>query len=765
MLLRATTWALALSATASANYAHVIRRQDPPATPSAAPTESAAPIDPNAKGCAAVHLAYNAAAEGTEPSVKPSVALECLMSVPLDLERDIALIEWLLPYLSYQSTVGYLKKPPKGYLLPPVDIIGGALAIREKLRNKGYSLQYEFVLDIQRMLAATGDSHVTYSPALVSAISWRRTLNITSVSPDGLELPKIYDVNDVTSPGGSISDIESIDDKPIQEFLATAASMKSSQDPDAQFNELFWSVPGPNGVGFLQSFMPLPDAHTAKFSNGSTRVYENKAVIMVNFSAITSGEELHNVVEIPPDTPPAQAKNRRQDTETTVEVPPAVTQVPYYPAAVAVHYNGYMAGYFLNETTHPDTAVLAATDFIPQGERDITDKLGAIPEYLNTRKFLAEFFEACKNNGRTKLIIDLSANGGGLVVQGFEMYRTLFPNAKTWTGSRFRANAALNILGAATYGKPDEETVMSGLYLNPSTSQRYSDWGALYGPASFPEDKVSNLLGNDFSKPEKDETSGTTFLIAGSDPAYPLSQPFKAEDITILTDGKCASTCTVFVSLMVHEQKVRTIALGGRPLAQPMQALGGVKGCLVISFQTIYSVWNDIISRLKPSIPANLLPGLPTNATPPLMPIDMKANLNYRNAHLEKDPNGPPTHFLYEAANCRRFYKSSYLNDITTLWDDIAEVAWKGGKCAPGSTPDPEGKISDAVIPFSDNLKVFSQVSIYDGPGSQTNQEWLALAGKNMTGTTEGLSNGVGRVSGGVMGVAVAVVVAFVGLL
>ncbi|KAK0625873.1 hypothetical protein B0T14DRAFT_508706 [Immersiella caudata] len=688
------------------------------------------------------------------------------MSVPLDVPRDIALIEWLLPYLSFQSTVGYLKKPPKGYLLPPVDIIGGALAIREKLRTGGYKLQYEFAMDIKRMIVATADSHITYSPALVDAIQWQRTLNITSMSPDGLELPKIYDVNDITSPGGgSVSDIETIDDKPVQDFLAEAAAQKGSQDPDAQYNELFWSAPAPD-AGFMSSYVPLPDAHVVKFANGSTRTYENKAVIIADFSAITTGEELHNAVEIPPETPAVPAsKNRRQETET-VEMPPAVTQVPHYPNAVVVQYHGYMAGYFLNESTHPDTAVLAAINFEPQGDRTpLTDTLGSNQEYHNTRKFLAEFIALCKKNGRTKLIIDLSGNGGGLLLQGFEMYRTLFPTGKTYTGSRFRANAAMNILGAATYGKPEEEkTVMAGFYLNPATSQRYPDWAALYGPASFPEDKVSNLFSWDLTNPKNTEESTGTFLIAGFDPAYPLGPPpFKAEDITILTDGKCASTCTVFVSLMVHEQKVRTIALGGRPLAQPMQALGGVKGCLVISFESIYTIWNDIISRFKPSIPTNLLPGLPTNATPPLMPVDMKSNLNFRNAHLEKDPNGPPTHFVYEAANCRRFYKGSYLHDITTLWDDIADIAWKGGKCASGSTPDAEGKISDAVVGFSD--KVMSKVSIYDGPGSQTNQEWLALAGKNMTGTTEGLSNGVGRVSGSMMGVAVAVVVAMVGIL
>jgi hypothetical protein len=78
----------------------------------------------------------------------------------------------------------------------------------------------------------------------------------------------------------------------------------------------------------------------------------------------------------------------------------------------------------------------------------------------------------------------------------------------------------------------------------------------------------------------------------------------------------------------------------------------------------------------------------------------------------------------------------------------------------PGSTPEgKDGEISDEVVKWKDelNAKALSGVGVHDGPGGQTIQEWLALAGKSMTGTTEGLSNGVGRLgAGGMMGVVVA---------
>lgn len=53
-----------------------------------------------------------------------------------------------------------------------------------------------------------------------------------------------------------------------------------------------------------------------------------------------------------------------------------------------------------------------------------------------------------------------------------------------------------------------------------------------------------------------------------------LSQPYAAEDIIILSDGLCASTCAVFMEMMHHEAGVRTVVAGGVPVDGPMQAAG-----------------------------------------------------------------------------------------------------------------------------------------------------------------------------------------------
>lgn len=55
-------------------------------------------------------------------------------------------------------------------------------------------------------------------------------------------------------------------------------------------------------------------------------------------------------------------------------------------------------------------------------------------------------------------------------------------------------------------------------------------------------------------------------------------QPFEAENIVIVYDGYCASTCTIFSELMRQQAGIKTIALGGRPTKDIIQAVGGVKG-------------------------------------------------------------------------------------------------------------------------------------------------------------------------------------------
>jgi hypothetical protein len=50
------------------------------------------------------------------------------------------------------------------------------------------------------------------------------------------------------------------------------------------------------------------------------------------------------------------------------------------------------------------------------------------------------------------------------------------------------------------------------------------------------------------------------------------------------------------------------------------------------------------------------------------------------------DPEGLPLEVTYEAANCKLFYSFESMVDVEKLWAQVADVAWKKGKCVEGST-------------------------------------------------------------------------------
>lgn len=83
----------------------------------------------------------------------PSVGIACLKSVPLQKKRDLELLDYLVPYLSYQSTLEILADPPEGYLIPGVDVLGGIEVIRSKLKNDEYQTQYEVMTGLQSIVS------------------------------------------------------------------------------------------------------------------------------------------------------------------------------------------------------------------------------------------------------------------------------------------------------------------------------------------------------------------------------------------------------------------------------------------------------------------------------------------------------------------------------------------------------------------------------------------------------------------------------------
>lgn len=127
------------------------------------------------------------------PFVPPSRALACLEAVPLDVAKSVAFIDYLRPFLQFQSSLAYLKNPPKGYTLPGVDIIGGLDQIKQNLQNGVYSSQWGFEKDVNALVnIMPKDFHVVLPLPLSNVFVFARDVHLVSISLDGLKTPEIY---------------------------------------------------------------------------------------------------------------------------------------------------------------------------------------------------------------------------------------------------------------------------------------------------------------------------------------------------------------------------------------------------------------------------------------------------------------------------------------------------------------------------------------------------------------------------------------------
>lgn len=335
----------------------------------------------------------------------------------------------------------------------------------------------------------------------------------------------------------------------------------------------------------------------------------------------------------------ADMELRRDSPQATPNLIPLA--FPLYPSLPTVMDEaGRVAGYHLN-----DTAVLVILDFAVQDESEDDPS-----DFQDT---IARFLELCKEKGQKRLIIDLFANGGGTLELGIDTAVQIFPAIEPAVYGNMRASEVLDDLGRRGNSRFDDDyqPASRGLFdvrsLLNADGQDWTDWHELFEQPGFlplynerdknerqyiqernhthiHEHEHEHEHGNFDSEFECESASNPerqsnlklltqTFqfnLTATSPPGLHMHMARKAdnglarpesvrepvavfapENVVLVTDGYCASTCAVFVELLTtmttarREQqqqhvrdghghghtrgRVRTLAVGGRSRRQP----------------------------------------------------------------------------------------------------------------------------------------------------------------------------------------------------
>ena len=428
-----------------------------------------------------------------------------------------------------------------------------------------------------------------------------------------------------------------------------------------------------------------------------------------------------------------------------------------------------LGAFFLGDYTLKEVAVLSMNTFDPVASGDAVEFQALIQKFL---KFAI-------SKGRTKIVIDVSSNGGGSLFLGYDTFKQFFPSIEPDIGARMRYSTALDIIGSA-FGNITLDDAANGsfdnkgltpadMYLSPihyansvdADEQDFASWADMRGPVTINNASYTQIMRYNFSDPYLYQ-GDTIESVTGYGPlANTPKQPYAAEDIILLTDGYCASTCAVFSDLMRRLGGVRSVVLGGRPAFGPMQGVGGTKGVLVEPFAAIEASvaatladfgtaaqkkkWADYLPQQFPIVMAN----------PP--------TVNFRSGY--HPGSDTPMQFLNESANCRLFYTPAMLTNVTNIWETVAQLAWgigggTGQSCVQGSYSDgePIGESKGTV-----GKKVTTPDAVVGGTaaagGAGTDQDLgLAVAGSGAGGSAatggskEGAASVARAVSWGIMG-------------
>ncbi|PSN60256.1 hypothetical protein BS50DRAFT_604824 [Corynespora cassiicola Philippines] len=665
--------------------------------------------------------------EATQALVPAQVAEDCLKSVPINKEEDLALIEEMGYYISWQSNLAYLVEPPEGYTGERVDTLEEIQKIYDDLENDKYKDEYTLMFDLSSVLTKSYDFHFAFAADILGVFRFRRgnigrglldEFAVVSVSTDGKEVPKLYNYYDVmvsTEEGWTPSPITQINNQSAEEYLQDWSTNFVYHEDHARYNRLFPNQ-AQDSMGipvnqFGRSSVPDGAHTTVEHENGTIFQYINNAIIDLDaFDGVEDGESFF--ARFCNQGPPTQTRKRgamklsrpaskvkRQTTEPTATG---------FPTPAILHSEGVIGGYYLDGAGYDDVAVFSVPSFSPETQEG--------PEEF--QNLISVFLKDAKDTGKKRLVIDLRGNGGGRVFLGYDLFKQLFPKEDPYGASQFRANEAFDITGqfmtealsSVTYEDALADFQLNGEesklglawqsifnYRLPLTvdNKNFSSWEEYFGPHVRNNDNFTTIsrkdLNNAFSDDLSMDVTGYGTRAANLDE----NQAFDADNMVLLQDGGCGSTCAVFSEFMKSQGGVHQVVVGGKPETGPMQGVAGSKGSQVYTWTQVWTEAFRAYSNLaeyqeelnRTELGALVFAERPLQRTAYQQNGMSQSVINLRDNMRKNDDSGVPLEFQYEAADCRLFYTAGMVRDVQEVWKKTVDARWGDASqvCVEGS--------------------------------------------------------------------------------
>ncbi|KAG0028417.1 hypothetical protein BGZ81_004760 [Podila clonocystis] len=635
------------------------------------------------------------AAESGNGIVSYAIAKGCYEQFPFSPQiRDDTLDSVKANLESFYVFYDIARSPPpmENSDLNPVDLTASLTS----LRNTTYPNDYSFQARLTHMIALLQDPHTSYKNMCYQQFLFIQPLSTYGVYENDRQQVKVATVLTKLDSrlGNNLVDCEvtHIDGQPAFEVVSEYARTKPySKDRGVRLNKAFSYLAHDKTGSSFDHYSLGTFAQRTSIPANATIEYkiDCTAKLGLDFSTDTSDSSAITLnlawsaldATMAPYTDGASYKQQfcSDNSIQTVKKFVLDTASPDDFSTAKVHLHGgrkksrelfrgpYASFHLLGDGI---TAVFRLGTESP-------DKLDAKHEgfYTNIDNGLASMEAA----GAKKLIIDLQNNSGGIICWGRYVLQSLFPQTVDAPYIyNLRASRLAQALAQATFMyDQDINSPYEGL-VDPETGTEVEDESWMIPGVPLPGREGA------FSKKVTDRHCPVVDEIKGD----PGDAMFNPEDIVILTNGFCGSTCAV-LALQLHERYgVRTMAIGGHH-GESMIFTSFPGGAV----QANNTQWVHRVQAVYSTLPAHVRTKELESLVPRQLPANGQLAFTFREVMSASRPE-QVSEYMRIPSEFRMDYTSARFRMPSILWEDVRKEVW-GGQDAPDN---PESEEEDEVF-------------------------------------------------------------------
>jgi len=280
----------------------------------------------------------------------------------------------------------------------------------------------------------------------------------------------------------------------------------------------------------------------------------------------------------------------------------------------------------------------------------------SIPQFA--KDFQTSLYFA-KLNKISNMIIDLTNNGGGEECLGYALVKYLYSNSFKEDYVTLFANSDMiqSDLGLELAKAGAQKQVSDNIW---SPLHWRSTNGGVFRDESWYSKSVEHTRGgvsNKYTSFVKENYCASFFSPFYFDDGSLLNYPL--DDIILISNGRCASTCALFSRHLQDSRKVKTVVVGG--ITGLHQQIAQVPGGQVYEFEELMDDINRYNLQSSPNAPSALL-------TKSRFRFTIREAYSWTKGHTNS-----PLEFFFEGSDFRLQYSEKSAVDPTQVWVDAIQ--------------------------------------------------------------------------------------------